>query len=261
MSLRVYTTGVIVLHRINLAEHDKILTLYTEERGKLNAVAKGARKPVSKLAGATELFTHSRMQLAVGSHLDIVTQAEIRDAFQHTRSDLARIAYASVMAEILDRSVEERDPHPEVFRLLLECLRSVDRSAHPDLVALLFELQLLAHLGYEPHLGGCVAGGAGEKETPVAAFSPSLGGTLCAGHARSRGDAMPMGAETLALGQALLRVAAPDGESLDALGSRASAAARRELEKTVRSHLQYRIERPVRSMDFVREVQAMIREA
>lgn len=78
MSLRVYTTPAVVLHRINLGENDKILTLFTRERGKLSAVAKGSRKPISKLAGATELFTHSRMQLAVGRSLDVITQAKMR---------------------------------------------------------------------------------------------------------------------------------------------------------------------------------------
>ena len=256
MSLRVYNTPVIVLHRINLGETDKILTLFTREKGKLSAVARGARKPLSKMPGATELFTHSRMQIAVGRSLDVVTQAEIVNAFSNTRADLARIAYASVITELADRFMEERDPHPEVFSLTLGALGALERESEPDLVAQLFALHLLSGVGYRPHLENCVVGGEELGDGPVA-FSPSLGGALCAAHRRRFADALAVRPDTLALAGALLRIGPAEHEALALLATHAPADVRRELDGLLRAHMQYRLERPIKSLDFVREVRAV----
>ncbi|HLJ56044.1 MAG TPA: DNA repair protein RecO, partial [Chthonomonadaceae bacterium] len=80
-----YNASGIVVHRTDLGEHDRILTLFTRDKGKLSAVAKGSRRAASRLSGATELFVHARMQLAVGKTLDIVTQCEIQQSFSGLR--------------------------------------------------------------------------------------------------------------------------------------------------------------------------------
>lgn len=245
-----------MLHRINLGEHDRILTLYTLDRGKLNVVAKGSRKPVSKLAGATELFTHSRLQLAVGRNLDVVTQAEITDPFHRIRSDLARIAHASLMAELVDRFTEERDPHPEILDLTVDCLRALEHTHDPDLVTHLFQLHLLAGLGYCPHLAGCVACHDPSGAQPVA-FCAALGGAVCAAHRRGRTDAFGVRPETLALARAFLGIAPSNGEALALLSSHAGPDVRRELDRVIRSHILFHLQRPLRSLDFIEEVRAM----
>ncbi|MDH7569460.1 MAG: DNA repair protein RecO [Armatimonadota bacterium] len=256
MSLRVYTTAAVVLHRVNLAENDRILRLYTEERGKLSAVAKGSRKPLSKLAGCTETFTHARMQLAVGRNLDVVTQVEICDAFPRTRSDLRRIACASVVTELVDRFTEERDPHPALFALLIGTLRALERGEYPDLHVLGFELALLAQLGYRPHLEDCVVCRGSVREGTLA-FSPSLGGVLCSAHCRHAADAVPVGGGTVLLGNALQRLFPQQVAAVEALGTHATSAVKHQLDGMLRAHLQYRLERPLRSLDFLREVQAL----
>jgi DNA repair protein RecO (recombination protein O) len=256
LTLRVYTTPVVVLHRINLGEHDKILTLCTLERGKLNAVAKGARKPISKLAGATELFTHSRVQLAVGRSLDVITQAEIADSFQGIRNDLTRIAHASLMTELVDRFTEERDPHPQLFWLLVNTLRALEQSAHPDLVTHCFEMHLLSEVGYRPHLVDCAICGTEIRADP-APFSPALGGVLCPAHRRRSADTLPAGQGTLSLGRTLLHIPPSREDALAALADHASPEIRRGLERILRAHMQYRLERPLKSPDFIREVTAL----
>src|SRR5579862_2141676 len=107
-----YKSTAIVLHRTNLGETDRILTLLGRETGKLNAVAKGARGPKSRLSGVSELFTHSRILLAAGRNLDIVSQGEIRESFPALRTDLALMARATYLCELTDRLTEEREPDP-----------------------------------------------------------------------------------------------------------------------------------------------------
>lgn len=256
MFLRVYNTNAVVLRRINLSEYDKILTLFTEERGKLNAVAKGSRKPISRLAGATELFTHARWQLAMGRSLDVVTQAETIDAFHHIRSDLGRIAHALVMTELLDRFTEERDPSPELFRLLVFSLRTLEHFDPPDLLTQWFALRLLQGVGYRPHLENCVVGG---EAIPAGLlfFSPSLGGVVCSRHRRGHADVIPVQPETLTLACTLMRLDPGEEEPLALLAPHVSAGRRRELDRLLQAHLHYRLERPIQSLDFVRELQAI----
>ncbi len=83
-----YKTVALVLRRIPLGEKDKILTLFSRDLGKLRAVAKGARKPTSKLSGASEPLLLLRASLAEGSSLDVLSEAEVREAFPKLKSDL-----------------------------------------------------------------------------------------------------------------------------------------------------------------------------
>ena len=119
---RLYRAEAIVLRRMNLGEADRLLTLYTPEWGKIRVLAKGVRKPTSRKAGHLELFTHSRLLIAKGRSLDIVTQAETITPFLLLRKDLIRTSYAYYVAELVDRFLEEGEESPALFRLLLESL-------------------------------------------------------------------------------------------------------------------------------------------
>src|SRR5207249_8970198 len=107
-------------------------------------------RELSRLAAVTEPFTASRLLLAVGQNLDVLTQGEVREAFRGIRSDLTRISYASYFTELVDATLEERQPHAELFDLLLSTFYILERAAMPDLVARMFELQALRLLGYGP---------------------------------------------------------------------------------------------------------------
>ena len=98
--MRTYSANAIVLRRIDLGEKDRILTLYTREHGKLSAVAKGSRRPGSKLAGASEPFTYSKMFLATGKDLDVLTQADIKESFPNVKSDIRSVAYGVYLLEL-----------------------------------------------------------------------------------------------------------------------------------------------------------------
>jgi len=120
--VRLYRTEAIVLRRSNFGEADRLLTLYTPEWGKLRVIAKGVRKPTSRKSGHLELFTHSRLLVAKGRNLDIVTQAETLHSFRPLREDLLRTGWAYYAAELLDRFVEEGIEDRPLFNLFLATL-------------------------------------------------------------------------------------------------------------------------------------------
>src|SRR3954464_9254247 len=90
----------IVLRRYNLGESDRILVVYTRERGKIRVIAKGVRRTASKLAGHLEAFSHVNLLLAQGRELDVISQAQIQEPFAKLRDDLNRTAQAYVISEI-----------------------------------------------------------------------------------------------------------------------------------------------------------------
>jgi DNA repair protein RecO (recombination protein O) len=241
-----YKANALVLHRTNLGETDKILTLLSRESGKLSAVAKGARGPKSKLSGATELFTYSKMLLATGKSLDIVSQGEIRESFPALRDDLALMTRATYLCELTDRFVEEREPNQDVFDLLLSALYLLQRRTdEPDVIVHAYELRLLTERGYAPHLEGCVRCGAPTVRARVG-FSPSLGGLLCAADRFSVDDTISIASESVAFMRELLA-----GEPDEVVRLQPPAVALRETARCMRWYIRYRTERDLRSAEFL----------
>ena len=155
---RTYRTEAIIVRRTDFGEADRIVTLYTASYGKVRAVARGARRPRSKLGGSLELFSHTEAQLARGRDLDIITQAEIVRAYHHLRDDLWRTSLACYAAELVDRLNEVQQPNPPLFALLLDTLGYLDEGGPAEaLVMRRFETQLLGLLGYLPELYHCTA--------------------------------------------------------------------------------------------------------
>src|SRR3990172_4479760 len=175
---RVYKTPAIVLRQRKLGEADKILSLYTPNYGKLDAVAKGVRRPTSRLAGHVEPLTYSSFLLAQGRQLDIVTQAEAIEAFGPLREQLERTGHALYAAELVDRFTPERQEAYSVFRLLLETLRRLAERDDLETCVRFFEVQLLAELGYRPQLAECVGCGAALKPG-TNYWHAAGGGVLC----------------------------------------------------------------------------------
>ena len=198
---RSYPIEAIVLKRTDIGEADRILTLFTPSKGKMRAVAKGIRRPISKKAGHLELLNRSQLQVALGRNLDIITQAEGRENFLHLRNELWHMTCGFYIVELVDCFVEDSTPHLAIYALLLEALRYLDADAsallqqraqktelthepidehgHTRLLLRYFELHLLSAIGYEPVLRHC-AHCANELLPEENGFRASLGGALCA---------------------------------------------------------------------------------
>ncbi len=175
---RTYRTEAIVLRRKDLGEADRVLTLFTPERGKVRLVAKGIRKPRSRKAGHLELFTCSRLLVAKGRDLDVISQAETVHAYRPLREDLLRGAYAAYAVELLDKFTPDEQENGELYALLRQMLAWVCEATDLALTTRYYELQLLSLAGFQPQLRQCVAGG----EKIVAEdqfFAMEEGGVVC----------------------------------------------------------------------------------
>jgi len=167
-----------VLKATNFGEADRLLTLYTPHLGKVKAIAKGVRRPQSKIGGHVEPLNHSLLMLARGKNLDIITQSQTIHSFLPIRQDLWKASCAIYMAELVDSFIPEQMESYLLYKLLLDSLNWLCETKDGELVVRYFELRLLTHLGYSPELKVCL--GCKSPLLPrVNFFSPNAGGVLC----------------------------------------------------------------------------------
>jgi DNA repair protein RecO (recombination protein O) len=241
----VVRTEAVVLRRHDLGEADRIITLYTSHAGKVRAVAKGVRRPTSRLGGHLELFTHSRLMLARGRNLDLITQVETVDPFIGLREDLWRAGLAYYVAELVDRLTEDRAENQALFQLLVTTLGRIATERRASLALNHFELQMLSLLGYRPELRVCV--GCRKPLEPIDnSFSLSSGGVLCP----ECSNLDPMARRLSANALKVLRLhLADDWTTANRL--RIDATLADELEQTIRAYGQFIAETQLKSADFV----------
>jgi DNA repair protein RecO (recombination protein O) len=175
---RNYQTEAIIIKKTKLGEADRILTLYTPHLGKIQVVAKGVRRPRSKLSGHLELLTHSLVSLARGKNLDTVTGSQTIDSFLPLKSNIELTSYALYVTELVNQFTAENAEDYDLFGLLLETFKQLCQSQNNGAVLRYFELHLLHEAGYRPQLECCVRCRS-QLETVTSAFSPSAGGILC----------------------------------------------------------------------------------
>ena len=199
-----YRDEGIVLRTHKLGESDRIVSVFTRQRGKVRAVAKGVRKTKSRIGSRVEPPTHVALQLYEGRELDTITQVETIDHFRAIRDDLDRLTRAVAMLEAVDQLGLEGEPNPPLYHMLLGALRALAAHQGP-LVVPAFFLKVLALEGYRPMVDACVECGA---DGPLVSFDLESGGTRCADHRRGQAlspDAVALLGDILGgrLGQAL----------------------------------------------------------
>lgn len=163
-------------------EADKIVQLYTSQLGKVKAVAKGARKPKSKLAPALDLFNESGFSLykkRPSGDLYVLGQVKVVDDHSELKKDLASITALQVLADMLIQSIHDTEPHPEVYSLLKGVLKWMgEKPESQELYLAAFGVQLLDLLGHPLELAVCTECGA-SLEGKRAHLIPHRGGALC----------------------------------------------------------------------------------
>ena len=188
---RVTRSEAVVIRHRRFGDSDRIVTLLTPARGKIDAIAKGALRPRSRLAGHLEPLTHAEVLLAHGRNLDIITQAQTIEGFAAIRDDLDRLSLALYLLELADRFTVEHAEADAVYRLLLVALLRLARGDGEQLVARSFELTLLGATGFRPEWRDCAA--CAEEVAPDAlAWSPLAGGVICAACRTAHPEAGPI---------------------------------------------------------------------
>jgi DNA repair protein RecO (recombination protein O) len=199
---RTWKTEAVVLRSIRFAEADCVLHLYTLERGRVGAIAKGVRKTKSRFGARLEPFSHAELLLHEGrGELHTVRGAELVRAHDQSRTDGYRLAVGHIGLEAMLRLFVEQEANPPAFYALTRFLDLLDGvesrlPARPalDPLALSFQLKLLWLAGYLPHLSGCASCG---EEAPLVGFSAQAGGGVCAGCRGGSLDVSPEGFEAV----------------------------------------------------------------
>jgi DNA repair protein RecO (recombination protein O) len=173
--MALYRCRAVVLRTHRLGEADRIVSLLTDTRGKVRAVAKGARKTMSRLGARLEPTAHVQLLMSEGRDLDVVSQAETIDLHASIRSDLDRFRHASALLEATDLVAQERQADAELYRMLVGALGEIDRS-DPPLVVAAYAWRLLVHDGSAPQLERCARCGAVED---LAGLDLTVGGVTC----------------------------------------------------------------------------------
>ncbi|MDX6439775.1 MAG: repair protein RecO [Gaiellaceae bacterium] len=181
---RTYKTEAVVLRSFRLGEADRVLHVYTADRGRVGAVAKGVRRTKSRFGARLEPLSHVELMLHQGSgELQTVTGADLRTSHHETREDPYRLAVGLIGAEAMLRLFPEQEANERAFTALTRFLDLLDEipSREPALPALdplglSFQLKLLWVSGYRPHLESCVECGAVEG---LVGYLPAAGGAVC----------------------------------------------------------------------------------
>jgi len=247
---RNYQTEAIIIKKTKLGEADRILTLYTPDLGKIQAVAKGVRRPKSKLAGHLELLTHSLVSLARGLNLDTITGSQTINSFLTLKSDLQLTSYALYATELVNQFTADHIENRPLFRLFLETMEQLCQAYNSELVLRYFELHLLNEVGYRPQLQQCVA--CHQSLEPVTnSFCSGAGGMLCPSCRQSQALTYLLSVNAL---KVLRLLQSNDYGTISRLKMNRELS--RELEAVMRNYLKYLLEREVKSaswLDTLRE--------
>jgi len=184
MAGRSYKTEAVVLRSFRFGEADRVLHLYTLERGRIGAVAKGIRKTKSRFGARLEPLSHVELMLHQGSgELQTVTGVELIRSHHESREQQYRLGVGLLGAEAMLRLFTEQETNPRAFQALtrfldlLDVLEPLATRTSLEPLALSFQLKLLWLSGYLPHLTSCAD--CGTESEPLVGYSAKAGGAVC----------------------------------------------------------------------------------
>ena len=147
---RSFSDEGVVLARRSFAEADRILSLYTQNHGRISVIAKGVRRPSSRKRGHFEVFSRIKFQAVKGKGLDLLTEAETVDNFAEVRKSLPKTSLAYFFMEVIGRTTHEGEPHPELFFLIVRYLESLKLASKLKAIKSDFVREELITLGFWP---------------------------------------------------------------------------------------------------------------
>lgn len=241
-------TLAIVLRRMDLGEADRLIGLFTIDRGKVKAVNRGARKLHSKLAGHLEPFTLVDCQLQEGRTFYTVSGASSIQTYSNIRNDLQKTSVACYFLELVDALTVEEQSSSAVFKLLQDSLAWLDLPKSDwerEFLVSLFTWRLLIELGFRPELFSCIACNEPIKPSKNY-FSCRLGGILGPECQDEDQSAIRLSTDTIKV----MRII-DDGQLAIISRLKILPAVQKELSEIVENYLNYQAGRSMRSADFM----------
>jgi DNA repair protein RecO (recombination protein O) len=238
----------IVLRRRAFAEADRILVVITRDHGKLSVLAKGARRARARNAAGLDLLTRSEFVLIPGRGMAVLAQARAL-GLPWPGADILRTACGGVLAELVDATLEEGHPDPDLYRLVAEAReRMADPAGDPRLELAVAAFQIAATGGYLPELHHCAGCGKdlGDRD---GGFLPTLGGIVQGPCWASQPEARPCSAAAL---RVLRRMELDDQSTLRRL--RWSEPLRDQVESILLAHLEHHLDRPMKAARILAEL-------
>lgn len=166
----------IILKARDYGESNQILTVFTKYQGKIAIMARGSKKTRSRFGAVTEPFTQAHFVTFGTGNIVTLSQADLINSHHLLRSDLLLTAYGAYWVELIDKTTEDKDPHPPLYEMLTLLLKRLEQETDPDTLTFILELRILKMAGYTPVLDRCVFCHANRR--PVR-FSIRQGGFLC----------------------------------------------------------------------------------
>lgn len=247
--MKLYKAEAIVIRTRKYGEADYLLTLYSRERGKIGAIAKGVRKVKSAKRGGVQLFTYGNFLLYEGRNLHTVTQCEAIDTFAALQEDLIKMTYATYIAELVDGFTVEEEGNDRVFALVLATFNLLMALPETELVARAFEIRLMNILGYSPTLDRCC-----NCHQPINVpfkFSTRLGGVLCSKCFSNDPYAVKCNLGSIKVLQQLLTI---DLRRLKIL--KLSTDIKAEIENIMQDYILLRVEKKLKTADFIKKLKS-----
>ncbi|WP_027338665.1 DNA repair protein RecO [Halonatronum saccharophilum] len=246
--MALFDTDAIVLRSYPFKEADKIISLYTKDKGKIKVIAKGVSKTKSSLSAALQPFTYNNILVYKGkSDLGKLSQCDIKESFSKLTSDIYKMSYASYIVEIIDGFTIEYEENSVLFTLLLLNLRLINNLDDLDILLRIFELKLLKLLGYQPYLEGCIE--CGRELKGSLRFNYQSGGVICSctnkiGKRISIGSLKYMRLISRLDYKGLLRLKVPQ-------------YAKEELEKIIPAYIESLLGKKIKSLAFIKDLNRM----
>ena len=178
-----YLTDAINIKSYNLSEADKIVLMYSRDYGLMKGVAKGIKKPKSKLGGRMDMLVANKLMLFKGKNLDTICQAEALNTFNNLRADMDKMLYAMYMSEVVTNFGAEDDPNSkEIFDIFYKALAKLSEAQNIVeilLCVMRFQLKMMRVCGYELQLNNCICCAEEMGVHKESIFSLEKGGVQC----------------------------------------------------------------------------------
>lgn len=166
----------VIIRTQNYGETHVIVTLFTDKVGKIGVIARGAKKPRSRMAAISQMFIHGQYLIRTGRGLGVLEQGEVIQSHRRIREDIVLTAYASYIAELTDKLLDEKTPNYFIYQQFIETLKGLTENKDPLVLTMMYEMKLYKIAGFAPILDYCLRC---KRTDSINSFSIKEGGVLC----------------------------------------------------------------------------------